>query len=92
MKLTKQDITYLQEQLHEDDKSILQICQSTIRIERADDRDKKTKRITHEEARQLLGNEQFLGAIDRCVFHRTAAREIDASNKILFFENLSWGD
>ena len=92
MKLTKQDIAYLKEQLHEDDESILQIRRSAIRIKQTTNRyGTEPKRITHEEARRLLGDKQYLGAIDRCVFHRTAAREIGASGKILFFENLTWG-
>lgn len=91
MKLTKQDIVYLKEQLYESDENILQIRRSAIRVEMAtDEYGTEPKRITHEEARNLLGNEQYLGAIDRCVFHRTATKKINGSTKVLSFENHSW--
>ena len=91
MKLTKQDVAYLKEQYHEDDANISQIRRSVIRIEQsANVYGTEPKRITHEEARQLLGDKRYLGAIDRCIFHRTAASPIDDSNHALFFENCSW--
>lgn len=89
MKLTEHDIAYLKEELQEDDASIVQIHQSTIRIEQsADEYTQKPTRLTHKEARQLLGDKRYLGAIDRCVFHRDASCSIEGSNKVLYFERL----
>lgn len=91
MKLTEQDVAYLRQHFHEDKKSILQILNSKIQIEQAtDEYAKRTSRITHEKARQLLGDAQYLAAIDRCVFHKTATREIEGSKQVLYFEDLSW--
>ena len=87
MKLTKQDIEYLKEQYHENDANISQIRRTAIHIGQTTDNYGTTlKRVTHEEARQLLGGQRYLGAIDRCVFHNEATCSIEGNSKVLYFE------
>ena len=75
VKLTEEDKKFLREMMYEDEKSINQ-------IEKALDKtifELDGKRITAEEARKILGDEDFLSGLDRSSFHVDAVRYTEGS-------------
>ena len=80
VKLSEEDKNYLREVMYEDDKSIDQ-------IERALEKtifELDGNRITAEEARRVLGGEDFLSGIDRSSFHVDAVRYTEEGKKVTF--------
>jgi hypothetical protein len=80
VKLTEEDKKFLREMMYEDEKSINQ-------IEKALDKtifELDGKRITAEEARKILGDEDFLSGLDRSSFHVDAVRYTEERKAVTF--------
>lgn len=86
--LSLEDITYLKEHCGEDETSIAQIDRAATKtiyektvIENGRDR---TVRISRTEARQILGNKQFVSALSRSAFHWTAVSIANDGTDVYF--------
>ena len=77
--LSEQDIKVLKA-LNYSNSDIIQIDKSVTKTNYTLD----NKRISHKEARIILGNDKFLSGIARSAFHFTAAREANNKKLILF--------
>lgn len=85
--LTLEDITYLKD-WGEDERSIAQIDRAVTKTiyEKLifEDGQDKSVRISRLEAKQILGNEQFLSGLSRSAFHWDAVRTAENGTKVYF--------
>lgn len=77
--LSEQDIKILKT-LNYSNSDIIQIDKAVTKTNYTLD----NKRISHKEARVILGDDKFLSGIARSAFHFTAARETNNKKLILF--------
>lgn len=81
--LTKQDIETLKEWGHLD-KDLPQINRAITKTDYFYSHNGKEEKITHKQARELLGDEQFLSGISRSAFHYSSCRKIEGKGSVSF--------
>lgn len=81
--LTQQDIEILKKWGHQD-KDLSQINKAITKTDYRYCHNGKEEKITHKQARELLGNEQFLSGISRSAFHYSSCREIEGKGYVDF--------
>jgi hypothetical protein len=93
MKLNKADREYLTRIGHTE-KDLEQIERATRKTiyEFVDNADGSCEsyhkeKVSAEKAIELLGRETYLSGLSRSAFHFTAAREIDGTNNIVYFDS-----
>ena len=95
MKLTKKDIGYLKDTLHESESGIRQIQEAIINRntkltyhnkENTYFEAQKEVIISQKKAIELLGRESFLSGIARSAFHWSAVRHIN-DNEYIYFDS-----
>lgn len=81
--LTKHDIEILKEWGYLDEE-LPQISRAITKTDYFHYFNGNSEKITHKQARELLGDEQFLSGISRSAFHYTAGREIEGKGSVSF--------
>lgn len=81
--LTKQDIEMLRKWGYLDE-DLLQISKAITNTDYFYSNNGKEEKITHKQARELLGDEKFLSGISRSAFHYSSSREIDGNGYVFF--------
>lgn len=60
---------------------------TTLTLQDITKHESQTKKISHKEARKILGNTTYLSGITRSAFHWTSARESDDGRYCVFFDS-----
>lgn len=54
-----------------------------------DDDDEKEEKITHKQAKELIGEYHFVSAVIRALHHTSAVRDIENTKDFIYFEKKS---